>query len=247
MLGRIRPHLTYANVMSTLAVFGVLGGGTAIAAIVISSNRQVARNTISGHSPPNGAHPNIISGSIDSADLAGGSVGTGKFADGATAPNARRLGGSPAGAWQRRVHGSCDGNRAVSAVSDTGSVQCARSVFPIAMTPANDANETSYFNNSFLSVLAGCGTGNTYVRFANNHLTAATLNWRVSEGGTTSTVNASGDVIAGSGVISFVYANRLEGQWIYSTGGEVTTVNLHAFRSPDSCEVRGTAEVALTG
>lgn len=34
MLRRVRDKLTYANVMSTIAVFGVLGGGTAYAVVV---------------------------------------------------------------------------------------------------------------------------------------------------------------------------------------------------------------------
>jgi uncharacterized membrane protein len=45
----IRSHLTYANVMSTLAVFLVIGGGTALASYVVSSNSQVGPDTISGH------------------------------------------------------------------------------------------------------------------------------------------------------------------------------------------------------
>jgi hypothetical protein len=43
----------------------------------------------------------------------------------------------------------------------------------------------------------------------------------------TSTVNATGNAS-----INFVYANRLEGQWNFSGGGAVTTVNLHAFNGP---------------
>ena len=47
----IRRHLTFANVVSLLALFVALGG-TAIAAVVITDNSQVAQNTISGHKPP---------------------------------------------------------------------------------------------------------------------------------------------------------------------------------------------------
>ena len=43
--------LTYANVMATAAVIIALGG-TATAAVVVTSNSQVASNTISGHKPP---------------------------------------------------------------------------------------------------------------------------------------------------------------------------------------------------
>ncbi|HEY1741066.1 MAG TPA: hypothetical protein VGI86_20290 [Acidimicrobiia bacterium] len=44
-------------------------GGTAVAAVMITSNSQVAQNTISGHAPPSGKHANIISGSVSASDL----------------------------------------------------------------------------------------------------------------------------------------------------------------------------------
>ena len=66
---RLRRRLTYANVASTLALVIALSGTTAIAAIVVSSNSQVAQNTISGHKPPSGDHPNIIGGSVNATDL----------------------------------------------------------------------------------------------------------------------------------------------------------------------------------
>jgi hypothetical protein len=69
-MSRIRKHLTYANVISTLTLFLVLGGGTALAAYVVSSNGQVAPGTISGHKPPSGKHANIIAGSINGQDIA---------------------------------------------------------------------------------------------------------------------------------------------------------------------------------
>ncbi|TMK40479.1 MAG: hypothetical protein E6G56_07405 [Actinobacteria bacterium] len=57
--------------MATVAVFVALGG-TAAATVLISSNRQVARNTISGHNPPSGKHPNLIAGSVSTKDLSPG-------------------------------------------------------------------------------------------------------------------------------------------------------------------------------
>jgi hypothetical protein len=62
-------HLTFANVVSVIALFVALGG-TAIASVIITSNSQVAQNTISGHKPPSGKHPNIITGSINGTDIA---------------------------------------------------------------------------------------------------------------------------------------------------------------------------------
>jgi hypothetical protein len=69
--GATRPwrHLTYANVVSTLALVFAMGG-TAAAAVMITSNKQVAPNTISGHTPPSGDHANVIAGSINNTDLA---------------------------------------------------------------------------------------------------------------------------------------------------------------------------------
>src|SRR5215471_16467699 len=65
-----RSHLTYANVVATLALFVALGGGTALASYVISSNKQVGPGTISGHKPPSGDHANIVAGSINGKDIA---------------------------------------------------------------------------------------------------------------------------------------------------------------------------------
>ena len=66
----LRRRLTYANVVATLALV-MATGGTAVAAVMITSNNQVAQNTISGHAAPSGKHPNLISGSINATDLAG--------------------------------------------------------------------------------------------------------------------------------------------------------------------------------
>src|SRR3954463_5428498 len=73
-MSRIRKHLTYANVMATLAVFLVLGGGTALASYVISSNSQVRPNTISGHHPPTRDHAHIITGSVNGQDVTDNSL-----------------------------------------------------------------------------------------------------------------------------------------------------------------------------
>ena len=71
MRERIRSHLTYANVVATLALFLVIAGGTAAAVTyVVSSNSQVGPGTISGHKPTSGKHANIIAGSINGKDIA---------------------------------------------------------------------------------------------------------------------------------------------------------------------------------
>jgi hypothetical protein len=80
-MNRILSHLTYANVTATAALFIALGG-TAVAAVIVSDNSQVASNTISGHNPPAGDHANIIAGSLDTVDLGPGSVTAGRLANG---------------------------------------------------------------------------------------------------------------------------------------------------------------------
>jgi hypothetical protein len=70
----LRSHLTYANVMATLAVFLVLGGGTALGAFVVSNNGQIGPNTVSGHKPFPGQHANIIPGTLSDKDLAASAV-----------------------------------------------------------------------------------------------------------------------------------------------------------------------------
>jgi hypothetical protein len=78
---RLRYHLSYANVISTLALFLVLGGGTALAAYVVSSNSQIGPGTVSGHKPPSGNHANVIAGSVNGQDVADNALTGADIAD----------------------------------------------------------------------------------------------------------------------------------------------------------------------
>jgi hypothetical protein len=84
----IRSHMTYANVMVTLLAFIVLGGGTALASYVISSNSQVGPGTISGHHAPSGKNPNLIAGSVGSRDVADHSLTNDDIKGSTVAPDA---------------------------------------------------------------------------------------------------------------------------------------------------------------
>jgi hypothetical protein len=79
---RIRPRSVY-DVLALTSFFLVLGGGTALASYVVSTNSQVGPGTISGHHPPAGSHTNIIAGSVSTSDLKDGSVNASKLAGGA--------------------------------------------------------------------------------------------------------------------------------------------------------------------
>jgi hypothetical protein len=66
MRQRIRSHLTYANVMATIAVFFVLSGGTAVA--------LNGANTVFSD--------DIVNGEVKNADIGSNAVGSGKIVDG---------------------------------------------------------------------------------------------------------------------------------------------------------------------
>jgi hypothetical protein len=72
----------------------VIGGGTALASFVITSNSQVAPGTISGHNPPSGDHANIIADSINGQDVDSNRLGGGQINESTLGkvPNAGRPG-----------------------------------------------------------------------------------------------------------------------------------------------------------
>ncbi len=81
-MNQLRCKLTYANVMSTIAVFLVIGGGTAYAAKqILPKNsvgaKQIKKGAITGAKIKNGA--------VGAGALAGGAVTAGKLAAGAVA------------------------------------------------------------------------------------------------------------------------------------------------------------------
>jgi hypothetical protein len=88
-LKSIRSRLTYANVMSTIAVFLVLGGATAFAASHLAKNsvgtKQLQKNAVTAAKIKNGAviAGKIADGAVNAGKIAAGSVGTSTLADGA--------------------------------------------------------------------------------------------------------------------------------------------------------------------
>lgn len=99
---QIRQRLTYANVVSTLALFLVLGGGAAYAAKKIDSHQlrggavttaKIKRNAVTRSKIKANAisTPKIANGAVTYAKLANGSVSLEKLAPGFIAPAAERL------------------------------------------------------------------------------------------------------------------------------------------------------------
>lgn len=162
--------------------------------------------------------------------------------------NADLLDGLDSSKFQQPVTGACTHSTAIAGVMQNGAISCTSSaVFPIAANLSSNSQTSSVFPPSSLSIVTLCHDSGTEVFFFNEGSNAATLNWMFSQGGTASTVNASGNALGARTDLSFTFTGgRLEGQWIFAEPGIVTTVNLHAFDAGTGCEVRGTAEVAVT-
>ncbi|HET7417821.1 MAG TPA: hypothetical protein VFJ61_09380 [Solirubrobacterales bacterium] len=81
---QIRKRLTYANVMSSIAVFLVLGGATAFAASKIGANQLKANSVKTGKIVKEAVTTGKIkNGAVDGTKLADNSVTTSKIADNA--------------------------------------------------------------------------------------------------------------------------------------------------------------------
>jgi len=272
MRKRIRDRLTYANVIATLALFLVLSGGTAVA--LEGSNTVFGDDIVNDQvSSADVRNDTLTGGGMTAADLRPDSVGSSEVKDDAVtgidvdestfgvvpevshAANSDRLGGRGAQGYQRRVIGTCDGG-AIRAINGDGAVDCIdQAVFPISADLTSDGTHfkgVSFFPSN-LSMLMRCDSSSAAADFVNGGFGGATLNWIFSQGGTSSTVNASGTSVPGrngANVITFAFANRVEGQWIFADSEGVTTVNLHGFIAPGSpsfCEFKGTAEWAPLG
>jgi trimeric autotransporter adhesin len=103
-------RITYANVMSTLAVFLVLGGATAFAATKIGSAQIKANAIVTGK---------IKKEAVTEAKLKAGAVGTAKLAGGAV--TAAKLGASAVGAGQL-ANGSVDGSKLAAGAVGPGNL-----------------------------------------------------------------------------------------------------------------------------
>jgi hypothetical protein len=81
MLRRLRPRLTYANVVSSICLFLLLGGGAAFAARQLAKSsvgtKQLKKSAVTGEK--------VKDGSLTGADLADGSVSGTDVADGSVA------------------------------------------------------------------------------------------------------------------------------------------------------------------
>jgi hypothetical protein len=164
--------------------------------------------------------------------------------------NADLLDGDDSTAFQKRVSPLCDNGTAITKIGPNGGVDCS-TAFIEGMNALPQSGNTAFENFAEvpMRVLLECRDGGSSVEFVVQSLSneASTLNWDFSQGGSTSTVNASGASIAAFGAFPFVLsASRLEGQWIWANNEFVVTLNVHVFDAGTGCEIRGTAEIVKT-
>jgi hypothetical protein len=245
--------LTYANVMSTIAVFFLLAGGTALAASALSGKqkKQVGKIATKVFNARIGGASVSHAGSADTATKATTATKANeatkantaaKATEATKAADAEKLGGRTPAEYQRKLKAGCAPPTSIAGLSNEGDVTCTSPVQAIRMTPAAGEDIAQNLGNQ-LQFLAVCHDGgNVSVHFQNLSSNPATLNWFY---GDNAAAHASGSNIAGSGEQEFSFlGNRIEGQFIYSTPSSVMTINLHAFDGTTFCEVRGTVETA---
>ncbi len=262
-----RGKLTYANVMATLAVFLMIGGGTALAAGAFTGKqkKQVGKIATKVYNARIGNASVNHANSADTATKAGtatkateavkaNSAATADKATTATsattaskASDAERFGGRVPAEYQRKLKAGCLPPSAIAGISNEGDVTCAFPVTAISANPAAGVNAPIELGSG-LRLLAVCHDGGTVeLAFQNvGGATAGQIGWVSGTGGGAASVGQE-SLAAGSGEKDFLYpATSLEARIVYAISNVVTTINVNARDLTSSCEVRGTVESATS-
>jgi hypothetical protein len=223
---RIRSHLSFANVLSLIALFVALGG-TALASVIITSNSQVAQNTISGHKPPAGQHSNLIAGSVNGQDVADNSVGGADVNESSLTGNARAL-----------VYNAA----ATDITTSPSQPKTIATVGPYTIKGDCTINFHSFAPVTVNLVANGpAGTADTMFSHTENDATdLGTQSPAVSIPANTNTVIATTTATVGSGGAY----ERIGGTAMLKTGSTLVQVEFNAVadpRSSPSCFIYGTA------
>lgn len=178
MLTRLRSKLTYANVMSTIAVFCVLTGvGFAVAKLKVPKNsvgakqlktnavhsKKISKNAVNASKIASGAvgRSEIASGAVGSGEISNSSVTTSKIANGAVT-KAKIDGNSlpliSTLSTGQTLRGSFNIGGDVTTARDGQSLQ-----FPLLNAPAGPSTnviDASVASPAFTSACPGIGGGN---------------------------------------------------------------------------------------
>jgi hypothetical protein len=247
MIRRLRRHVA-ANAVAYVALFVALGGSAAAATYVITSNSQVAPNTIDGSAAPTGANDNITDGTIAAADLAARTVTNGKLADNA-------------------VNGAKVNNDTLTGAdvkeSTLGPVPDESNVYRIHETFPADATSHSYTPilkpaGSDFGLSGGCFnlTGNGDFRLSADPDPghgAASVNagfmsshaWPLAAANP-SNVKTDGADISSTGFLFFETDQNHSGDQYVGTAvlddnDQTLTLHLAVYTSPSVCQIQGTA------
>jgi hypothetical protein len=260
----VRGKLTYANVMATIAVFLVLGGGTALAAGAFNGkqkkqvgkiatkvyNARIGNASVNHANTADSATKATTATRADSATTAGkaNSANTATTADRATtatsatkAADAERFGGRIPAEYQRKLNAGCLPPSAIAGISNEGDVTCAFPVTAISANPASGEAVPIELANG-LRILAVCHDGGVVeLAFQNvGGATAGQLGW-ISGTGSSTVLVGQESLASGSGEKDFTYGGgTLELRNVYSISNQVMNINVDARDAGSSCEVRGT-------
>jgi hypothetical protein len=257
-----REKFTYANVMATLAVFLMLGGGTALAAAGAFTGKQKKQvgkiatkvyNARIGNASVNHAASAdsatkantatkateaVKADSATSADKANTAT---TAATAATAGDAEKFAGRIPAEYQRKLKAGCLPPSAIAGISNEGDVTCAFPVTAISANPAAGENASIELGNG-LRLLAVCHDGGV-VQLSFQNVGGATpgqFGW-ISGTGTGAAGVGQESLAAGSGEKAFGYpATSVEVRIVYAISNVVKNINVDARDVTSSCEVRGT-------
>jgi hypothetical protein len=174
-----------------------------------------------------------------------------------TVPNAAKLGGKAASSYQGALKSDCTGDTAVASIAADGTVACTSSTimpfyYVISASAAQPYKAGIAMGDSGIDLGLACHDPGSQIDFEDETADNATVNWSYSNGGASSTVNASGAVIDANATNAAIFhfeSARLEGQFIFavpsSTPGleSIMTVNMHGYDGGSYCEYSGTAEI----
>ncbi len=260
MLSKLNPRRSPGTVIAVIALVAALGG-TAIAAGGLTGKQKKQVNKIAtkvfnkkiGGASVAHAGTATKATSADTATTANTAkhATTADTATKATTANtatkaadAEKFDGRAPGEYQRKLKEGCAPPTSIAGLSNEGDVTCTSPVQAIVMTPGTLEAPVQELGSG-LQLVAVCHDGGVFMGFQNIGATTATLNWFY---GDAEAARANGANVSPSSEQEFSFVaptlKRIEGQFIWSVGSTVITVNLHAFDGTTFCEVRGTAETA---
>jgi len=225
-----RPR--HGTAVAYLALFVALGG-TAAAAFIVSSNSQIAPNTIYGSNAPTGANKNVVANSLTGNDILEPSLARVPSATSAL-NGARRIAFDQPGMFTGAVTSILTLDEMTLKAECYGSTTATTSVqltLHVASTAAADINYA-------------------FVTGGNNDAAPSKFDPEVMAAGrgisagsdVTITKDGQGDfeLLDAGGVAHFV---RAEGQLVYHNANRVITLTLHALANGDTgrCQVDGVA------